>query len=75
MALVSLLPLAEQQEKLSLLALFELMAARDPDVLEASVSQLVAYLCVHTTAAGAPNCVCVGVLKVIVDESFWYYSS
>lgn len=69
MALVSLLPHTEQPEKLALLSLFELMAANDPTVLEASVSQLVAYLCPHTASPTAPGCVCIGVLKVLLALS------
>lgn len=69
MALVSLLPHTDQQEKLALLSLFELMAKNDPSILEASISQLVAYLCPNTASPTAPNCVCAGVLKVLLCVS------
>lgn len=66
MALVSLLPHTDQQEKLALLGLFELMAKNDPSVLEASISQLLAYLCPNTANNNVSGCVCVGVLKVVL---------
>lgn len=69
MALVSLLPHTDQQEKLALLSLFELMAKNDPSVLEASVSQLLAYLCPTTASSNAAGCVCAGVLKVLLCVS------
>lgn len=69
MALVSLLPHTDQQEKLALLSLFELMAKNDPSVLEASVSQLLAYLCPNTSSSSGTGCVCTGVLKVIYSIS------
>lgn len=69
MALVSLLPHTDQQEKLALLNLFELMAKNDPSVLEASISQLLAYLCPSTSSSNATGCVCAGVLKVLLCVS------
>ncbi|CAH1976039.1 unnamed protein product [Acanthoscelides obtectus] len=51
MALVSLLPHCDNQEKLALLHLFALMAKDHPLLLEASVPQLCEYLSSATTAA------------------------
>ncbi|XP_066247641.1 protein melted [Euwallacea similis] len=49
MALVSLLPHCDNQEKLALLNLFSLMAKDNPALLEASVPQLCEYLSSPTT--------------------------
>ncbi|KAJ8912910.1 hypothetical protein NQ315_017240 [Exocentrus adspersus] len=51
MALVSLLPHCDNQEKLALLHLFSLMAKDNPSLLEASVPQLCEYLSSSVTAA------------------------
>ncbi|KAF7273895.1 ventricular zone expressed PH domain-containing protein melted [Rhynchophorus ferrugineus] len=51
MALVSLLPHCDNQEKLALLNLFSLMAKDKPSLLEASVPQLCEYLSSSVTAA------------------------
>ncbi|GLV34207.1 melted [Carabus blaptoides fortunei] len=51
MALVSLLPLCDNQEKLALLHLFSLIAKNTPALLEASVPQLCEYLNSSVTAA------------------------
>ncbi|XP_018334236.1 protein melted isoform X2 [Agrilus planipennis] len=51
MALVSLLPHCDNQEKLALLNLFTLIAEDNPSLLEASVPQLCEYLNSSTTAA------------------------
>lgn len=51
MALVSLLPHCDNQEKLALLHLFSLIAKDNPTLLEASVPQLCEYLNSSTTAA------------------------
>ncbi|XP_050304689.1 protein melted [Anthonomus grandis grandis] len=51
MALVSLLPHCDNQEKLALLNLFSLMAKDKPSLLEASVPQLCEYLSSAVTAA------------------------
>lgn len=51
MALVSLLPHCDSQEKLALLNLFSLMAKDKPSLLEASVPQLCEYLSSPATAA------------------------
>ncbi|KAJ8985018.1 hypothetical protein NQ317_016929 [Molorchus minor] len=51
MALVSLLPHCDNQEKLALLHLFSLMAKDNPSLLEASVPQLCEYLSSSITAA------------------------
>lgn len=51
MALVSLLPHCDNQEKLALLNLFSLMAKDNPLLLEASVPQLCEYLSSSVTAA------------------------
>ncbi|KAJ8967516.1 hypothetical protein NQ314_002831 [Rhamnusium bicolor] len=50
MALVSLLPHCDNQEKLALLNLFSLMAKDNPSLLEASVPQLCEYLSSSVTA-------------------------
>ncbi|KAK5645394.1 hypothetical protein RI129_006694 [Pyrocoelia pectoralis] len=51
MALVSLLPHCDNQEKLALLHLFSLIAKDNPTLLEASVPQLCEYLNSSVTAA------------------------
>ncbi|KAI4461099.1 veph-a/melted [Holotrichia oblita] len=51
MALVSLLPHCDNQEKLALLHLFSLIAKDNPTLLEASVPQLCEYLSSSVTAA------------------------
>ncbi|CAG9759998.1 unnamed protein product [Ceutorhynchus assimilis] len=51
MALVSLMPHCDNQEKLALLNLFSLMAKDKPSLLEASVPQLCEYLTSSVTAA------------------------
>ncbi|XP_063619996.1 protein melted isoform X2 [Cydia splendana] len=69
MALVSLLPHAEQVEKNSLFALFEQIAARRPEALKTSIPQLLSYLCPHTTGQNDPGCMCVDILQLIVCVS------
>ncbi|KYB28564.1 Protein melted-like Protein [Tribolium castaneum] len=51
MALVSLLPHCDNQEKLALLHLFSLIAKDNPSLLEASVPQLCEYLSSSVTAS------------------------
>ncbi|XP_019873887.2 protein melted isoform X2 [Aethina tumida] len=51
MALVSLLPQCDNQEKLALLNLFSLIAKDNPSLLEASVPQLCEYLSNSVTAS------------------------
>ncbi|XP_028172173.1 protein melted, partial [Ostrinia furnacalis] len=68
-ALVSLLPHAEQVEKNSLFALFELVAMRRPEALRTCVPQLLSYLCPNTAAQDDPGCMCVDILQVIVCVS------
>lgn len=62
-ALVSLLPHAEQVEKNSLFALFELIAARKPDALRTCVPQLLSYLCPSTARPDEPGCMCVDIVQ------------
>nr|XP_022918426.1 protein melted [Onthophagus taurus] len=52
MALVTLLPHCDNQEKLSLLDLFSMIAKDNPALLEASVPQLCEYLNTSSTASG-----------------------
>lgn len=51
MALVSLLPLCENQEKLALLSLFAMIAKNKPALLEPSLPQLCEYLSQASTAS------------------------
>ncbi|XP_028038141.1 protein melted isoform X2 [Bombyx mandarina] len=68
-ALVSLLPHAEQVEKNSLFALFELIAARKPDALRTCVPQLLSYLCPSTARPDEPGCMCVDIVQVMACVS------
>ncbi|KAG8222424.1 hypothetical protein J437_LFUL008421 [Ladona fulva] len=53
MALVSLLPLCENTERLALLSLFAMIAKNKPALLEPSVPQLCEHLCAGATAPAA----------------------